>query len=465
MPSRKPFSRREFLRALGALPLTAGTRQTAAYARVRRQNDGYDVIVVGAGIAGLAAAQYLTEEGYAVLVLEARDRIGGRVWTNRTLNGIPLDMGASWIHGIEDNPLTELADEGDIATLVSDYDLLTLYDTDGAEMGDEAVEALESRFETLMEMVETERENLEEDQSLGALLETLRRDMALDRQQARELDYRINSVIEHEYAADVDALSAWWFDDADAFDGGDVLFPDGYDQIVTLLARGVEVRLRQIVTRIVYGEEGVQISTDQGDFQADYAVVTLPLGVLKAERVAFDPPLPNRKRRALDNLHMGVLNKLYLRFANTFWETDSDWLGYVSAEKGQWCEWLNIYKYTGEPILLGFNAGQYGREIESLTDAQIVAAAMDTLRTIYGESVPEPLDSLITRWGEDPFADGSYSSIAPGGSGEDYDILAEPLNDVLFFAGEATHRDHPSTVHGALLSGWRAAEELLREDG
>lgn len=464
MPSRKPFSRREFLLTLSTVSLTAGVQQTVTRARVRRQNDGYDVVVVGAGIAGLAAAQYLTEEGYAVLVLEARDRIGGRVWTNRTLNGIPLDMGASWIHGIEDNPVAELAAEGNIATLVSENDSLTLYDTDGAEMDDEAVEALESRFETLMEMVETEREKLDEDQSLGALLETLRRDMELDRQQARELDYRINSVIEHEYAADVDALSAWWFDDADAFDGEDVLFPGGYDQIAALLARGVEVRLNHIVSRIAYDDKGVLVTTNQGDFRADYTVVTLPLGVLKAGSVEFDPPLPNRKRRALDNLHMGVLNKLYLRFADTFWETDSDWLGYVSAEKGQWCEWLNIYKYMGEPILLGFNAGTYGREIESLSDTQIVAAAMETLRQIYGEGIPDPIDSLITRWGADPFAGGSYSSIAPGGSGEDHDILAEPLDDTLFFAGEATYREHPATVHGALLSGWRAAEEIIRSD-
>ena len=156
----------------------------------------------------------------------------------------------------------------------------------------------------------------------------------------------------------------------------------------------------------------------------------------------------------------GVLNKVYLKFPQVFWQADSHLLNYISVEKGHWCEWLNLAALLGEPVLLAFNAGTYGLEIEALTDAQIVEAAMVTLRTIYGNPVPDPESWLVTRWGSDPFTHGSYSSLRPGSEPQMYDDLAAPLNNRLFFAGEATHRVHPATVHGAHLSGLRAADQV-----
>ena len=223
----------------------------------------------------------------------------------------------------------------------------------------------------------------------------------------------------------------------------------------------MDIRLNQIVQSVEYGEAGVTVTTTQGIFEGDYAVITLPLGVLKSESVSFVPPLPVAKQAAIHNLGMSVLNKVYLHFPDVFWDTDAEWIGYLGERTGEWASALNLYAYTERPVLLLFNAGEYGLAIEDMSDEQIVQKAMDMLRAVYGENIPDPDGVLITRWGKDPFALGSYSSIYLGATPEDREALAESVENVLFFAGEATSTEFAATVHGALLSGQRAAQEVM----
>ena len=192
------------------------------------------------------------------------------------------------------------------------------------------------------------------------------------------------------------------------------------------------------------------------------AIVTVPLGVLKSGSPAFQPALPRRKRRAIDQLGMGVLNKTCLLFDDVFWQKDVEVVGYVGAETGQWAETLNLYPYTGQPILMMFNAGLYGARIEAMPDAEVVSQASAALADMYG-SVPEPEDVLITRWRSDPWSYGSYSYVPVGASFRRHSDLARPVDGKVFFAGEATHRDYPATVHGAFLSGVRAAREVAMQ--
>lgn len=299
----------------------------------------------------------------------------------------------------------------------------------------------------------------EDDISLKQGFDRISSRRALSNKERRELDYSINTEIEHDYGADVSDLSLFNWDQDEEFGGKSVLFPGGYSQIAGALARGLDIRLNQSVKHIEYGNRGVRIVTDEKTFEAQRAIVTLPLGILKRGMVTFSPPLPERKLKAIRRLGMGILNKLYLRFPKVFW-TKEDLLGCISTRKGEWTEWLNFYKYTGEPILLGFNAGDYGRRIEALSNSQVIEAAMQVLRRIYGSSIPNPTGALITRWGFDPFTLGSYSYITPGATGADYDILAEPIGDRIFFAGEATSRTYAATVHGAFLSGEREARRI-----
>jgi len=182
---------------------------------------------------------------------------------------------------------------------------------------------------------------------------------------------------------------------------------------------------------------------------------------LKQASIKFEPPLPESKQDAIDRLAMGVLNKVYLKFPAVFWDKDVETISYVGERLGEGCDWLSFTPFTGQPVLMAFHGGEKGFALEDLSDDEIVAGAMQTLRVMFGEDIPEPEGVLITRWGKDPFSFGAYSHIPPFASGDDYDALAEPVDDVLFFAGEATSREYPSTVHGAYLSGVRAAEEIL----
>ncbi len=159
---------------------------------------------------------------------------------------------------------------------------------------------------------------------------------------------------------------------------------------------------------------------------------------------------------------MGVLNKCYLRFEKAFWPGDVDWLEHVPGTGPAWTQWVSLVRAAGLPVLLGFNAAQQGRDLEALGDTAIVASAMQSLRTIFGTQIPGPLDYQITRWGSDPFALGAYSFNALGAKPAMRDDLAAPLGARVFFAGEATMRHDFSSAHGALLSGRRAAAQLLQ---
>lgn len=455
-------SRRDFLR-LGAM-LTAAISLPASKRVAAAQKEV--IVVIGAGVAGLAAARHLADRGRQVIVLEARDRIGGRVWSDRSWPNAPVDLGASWIHGVQGNPLTPLANELKLPRKSTDFDNSAAYAADGTPLTDAQIETISDKFEDLLEQMETIRETRDAADQPDLPLETVfeqsltqRRDPAAMQQALR---WSINTTIEHEYAADSSDLSLYyWDDESESLPGGDVVFPQGYDQIFTKLAKGLDIRLEQVVQRIAYDASGVTVTTNQGQVTGTHAIITLPLGVLKRGAVTFTPALPAAKVTAINRLNMGVLNKTYLRFPRVFWDRDVEWLDYIGERTGEWAEWLNVYYYTKQPILLGFNAGAYGAAIERMTDEAIVAGAMTALRTIYGSSMPDPEAWQITRWGTDPFAYGSYSHIPPGASSADRVSLAKPVGNRLYFAGEATHRQYPATVHGAFLSGQRAAQQLL----
>ncbi|MFZ4826696.1 MAG: FAD-dependent oxidoreductase [Phototrophicaceae bacterium] len=457
----KPIlDRRKFLKML----LSVGMMPSLSGARIARQ-DAFDVVVIGAGVAGLAAAQTLQQDGYRVVVLEARARYGGRVWTNRDLNGLALDMGASWIHGVNGNPLTELADELNITRVETDYDNGATYYSDGSIMEDADADEYYRIFEEIIETAYAITEERDNDLPLSEAirLALVELEYEFGEEENQILAYFINSIIEHEYANDASNLSAWYWDESGGYTGEDVLFPNGYDWLTNHLAQGLDIRLEMPVKQIDYSaDEGVRVMAEGQTFVAATAVVTVPLGVLKANAITFNPALPSAKQQAIQRLQMGVLSKLYLQFPEVFWDADAHLIGYVDAEsRGRWGECLNLADVVQQPILLCFNAGQYGQEVESLSDADIIAGAMTMLRTIYGDDIPAPIGHLRSNWSNDPYSYGSYSSYGVGSTPDDIEALAESVADVLFFAGEATNFDYSGTVHGALISGQRAAEELI----
>ena len=428
--------------------------------------DKFDVMVIGAGIAGLAAARRLQAQGARVAVLEARNRIGGRVWTDSSIAGVPLDLGASWIQGTTGNPITALARTFSLRTSVTDFENIALYDSAGRRLSDPEVARIETKYRGVLQQVDRLRDKMaragQSDISLDTALDRIQAQQNLTENERRELNFAISAEIESEYAADASDLSLYNWDQDEGFGGESVLFPSGYGQIGKGLALGLDIRLNVRVKRIEYGDREVRIQTDQNIFAADRVLVTLPLGVLKSGSVVFSPVLSDEKLASIRRLGMGILNKVYLRFPTVFWPKERDVLGVLSPRKGEWAQWINYYRSTGQPILAGLNAGKFGKYVEGLTDREVVGGAMKVLREIYGKSIPDPQSVIVTRWGSEPFSLGSYSSIPPQATGKDYDTLAAPIGDRVFFAGEATSRSYPATVHGAFLSGEREARRISK---
>ncbi|HNM06109.1 MAG TPA: FAD-dependent oxidoreductase, partial [Leptospiraceae bacterium] len=251
-----------------------------------------DVIVIGAGISGLGAAVDLKKGGKKVIILEARDRVGGRQYTDRTWKNTSLDLGPGWITGIKGNPVTELAVKFKLKTAVQndDSDNVVLYDPEGEEVSDEEWDKLDSDFDEMMEELGEESEKLEKDVSLGSLIEKYMDKNDFSEKEKIKMRYYVFDSIETDYAMDSSELSAKYWNSDDGFEGGDVIFPNGYDEIAQNLSKGLDIRLEHTVKKISYNDDGVTVETDQGTFKGDYALVTLPLGVLKKGTVKFDPP-------------------------------------------------------------------------------------------------------------------------------------------------------------------------------
>lgn len=415
------------------------------------------VIVVGAGMSGATAAKQLSDAGYEVQVLEARDRIGGRTWSDRSL-GVALDLGASWIHGIEDNPIYALATELGVPLFEWDYDSQSIYDQTGTLAPDLFARqgSLGAGFAAAIQQVFL----ADDTATVQDAVDAARASGVFDAISDSEENLIVNLNFEQEYAADSSVLALKNLFAGEGFDGPEVVFPQGYDELVSALLIDSDISLDTQVTAINYLESTVTVETNRGTYEAEYVVVTVPLGVLKNNVIEFTPSLPERKQQAIDTLDMGVMNKVYLRFPSIFWDVEVDNIAYVSEAKGQFSYWLNLAGVSQQPILLAFNVATFGTEIEKFSDDEIVSKAMEVLTKIYGEHIPQPDDYVITRWAQDPYSFGSYSYLPKNATTEMRADLAAPVDDRLFFAGEATSTDYSATVHGAHLSGIAAADSV-----
>ena len=423
------------------------------FGMIKSQNDGriYDVIIIGAGISGLAAADYLIDQGKDVLVLEARDRIGGRIWSY-LWNGVTIEEGANWIHTSVGNPLTEFAEQHGFTTYETPLNSMVAY-VKGKKIANDVYDNLVKEFWSYI----TNKKFNGKDESLARIVNNFMNTRSFTLDEKNILNFLANSEISNEYGTDLDNLSRDYFDIGEGYGDGELVLPNGLQQITDVLKKDVEIRLNHIVTKIEYHEdEKVIIYTKNKKFYSKKALVTVPLGVLKSGDIKFSPRLPERKQNAISQLGMGLLQKHWLLFDKVFWDEDVIWI--LSVNKQNW-ECMN-YTFTGKPMLLCFTMGEYAKSQEVLPDSMITSDIMSVLRGIYGQSISDPIDVHHTKWASDKFSYGAYSYTAVGNTPQIYSEISTPIKNLIYFAGEHTHEKFSATIHGAYLSGIRAAKSM-----
>ncbi|SDS96119.1 flavin monoamine oxidase family protein [Microterricola viridarii] len=426
----------------------------------------FDTVVIGAGVSGLTAARLLAQAGQRVLVLEARDRVGGRTWTDRE-GGLATDRGASWIHGIDDNPLTHLVAalgmrtvEFTVGSYQPDGRPIAYYGPAGERLDDEQVRAFAADIrEADAQLAAAVAASVPGETYLDAIEDALAR-LGWDAERAERVREFLRHRSEEQYGVWAGDLAAHGLDD-DTVDGDEVVFPDGFDRLAAHLATGLDVRLEHVVTRVEWTPEGVTVRSEQGAFTADRAVVTVPIGVLRSGDLAFEPALPASIARAIDSFQMNDFEKVFLRFPTKFWDDGVYAIRQQGEASAWWHSWYDLTAVHGVPTLLTFAAGPCAIETRDWPTGRIVESVLGALRGLYGDRVETPEHVLITDWRDDPFAQGSYAYLKPGGNVEDHDALASPVAGVLHLAGEATWTEDPATVTAALRSGHRAAENIL----
>ena len=351
----------------------SGRRAAREVAAVASQDE--HVVVIGAGIAGLSAARALHDQGRSVEVLEARNRIGGRVDTVRPKGWpVPIERGANWIHDIRASDLASRLDGLGVATAPFDY-------------GQAALGAARKRVADVDALVRPAEEALaaalewanarDSDRSIAdALVQSgAAADFGPDLLQGfAEAEFTT------EYGASIGELSAFWGTD-EGTEGDDRIVLGGFGALARELASGLVVRRGVPVERVSWTASGVRLVVGEAEpVAADRVVVTLPLGVLKAGAVAFDPPLPGAHQYAISALGMGLLDKLWLRFDEPFWNEEALTWTSVSPVGGVRLEWCNLLPLTGEPVLLALFGGPQARALTSRSDRELVGAAVASLQ-------------------------------------------------------------------------------------
>lgn len=482
------------------------------------------ILIVGCGISGIGAAQKLIKQGFRnIRIIEATSRSGGRVKTGR-LDGKIVEIGANWIHGpSQKNPVFRLAcqyqllDEECMAEENQSVDIdglpplfSTWLSSSGkkleAEVMAPAVEVFLTLLKKCQEFYNSSRAPMS---SVGEFLKTEALRISNDEwkeDEARKLRQALFSTL---LKLECGISGTHTMDDVDlasfgmykSLPGLDCTFPGGYEGLITHMLNELpkDIVLFNKPVKCIHwnnihsrssAKEGtcpVTVECINGEtFEGDHVIVTVPLGYMKKHHdTLLNPPLPQHKLHSIHRLGFGTNNKIFLEFEQPFWdevcevifliwEDEYDLQNPVSDMKTAWIRKLSCFTVLKPAeryghILCGWIAGHESEYMETLCEEDVLFTVTQLLQRFTGNPTIAPKKLVRSRWFHDPYTFGSYSYVANGCSGQDIDNLAEPLPLTgsnaqplqVLFAGEATHKSFFSTVHGALLAGWREADRLI----
>jgi len=409
------------------------------------------VLVIGAGAAGLAAARALHEGGVKVTVLEGRDRLGGRLWTNRDFADHPIEFGGEFVHGddISTQPLVQSLGLKVIQWKKTDDSMVRL--KDGRFLSMTAARANDPELDQVRSWRLPDIKPHPQGETFSAFL-------TRGGWNADQIHY-VRRMFANAVGGDPDVIDAYQaMHDLEAYAGNDYRLLGGYDALMNHLARGLDIRLHTVIDTIEWGSPGVRIQTRNGEiYGADAAIVTLPVGVLKAGVVRFSPELPAEKAGALQKIAMSAVSKIIFRFDKPVFDRN------IGAIYSAGCPPMWWSPTVGRPhikhtVWSTFFSGRWAEKLYDLGEEGAIAYALETFRNEIGDKTVTPSATKFVMWRDDPFAFGGYSVSLPGGF-PGRAILGKPTPP-LYWAGEGTAPT--STAHGAYDSGVRAATELLQ---
>lgn len=401
-----------------------------------------DVIIIGAGAAGLAAVRRLQEAHVSALVLEARNRIGGRAMTRPTRLGHPIDLGCEWLHSADRNPWTGIA-RG--LGLSIDENLPDWSNRVARHQGTSAQVDWGDAYGNFEERLEIAAKGRED----GPAAEFLPRD--------GRWNALLNAVSTWANGVELDRLSI--HDHARYADTGiNWRVLEGYGALIAGYGAPGPVHMETVVHRIDHRSKHILVATNRGELRTRAVIVTVPPTLLASEAVRFTPTLPD-KVDAAHGLPLGIANKLFLelRGPGEDFPIDRHVLGKIN------CTATGSYQLRphGRRVIVGYFGGQLAKTLEREGVVAMTAFALDELAGLFGSDMRRRLHLLASSaWADDPFCRGSYSYALPGHAG-DRARLAAPIDERIFFAGEACSTEDFSTAHGAYRTGRAAADQVL----
>lgn len=400
-----------------------------------------DVVIVGAGAAGLGAGRRLTELGASFCILEGAHRVGGRAYTEELFPNVPFDLGCHWMHSASINPFVDLADEAGFTYRKGTFQGNLRFADDWPHHKDE--DACDDYYDRNSEALEKVHAT-EFDQSIAEAVER-------DSPWTPAYDYWISLSTSHD-PDQVSATDVCNYVDTDE----DWPVKEGYGNLVARLATGLPIRLNTAVTEIDSSKKEIRLTTAKGTLTAKTVIVTVSTGILAGGDIRFTPELPDWKREAIADLPLGCHNRICLAFdRNVFGEDHPIDVTLLSSESEPMTFHISPFGFNYVSAVTG---GRFADWLERAGPEASADLAKENLQKAFGSNITKHMvRHLVTAWRGDPWIKGAYSAAVPGAAHQRA-RLSEPLFDRLFFAGEATSQQVYATAHGAYLSGLQAAE-------
>lgn len=423
------------------------------------------VIIIGGGASGVTAAHCLTNEGFDVTLFEARNRKGGRLWSDSDIFGYTVDFGGAFIHGPCDNPLYSIAVEQKIKLVEFDWNKCSYHSKHfDIVNSDESNKKYNTVGESLSNYIMKYKLNasLKNDSPISEVLPEFIKVANLSDEMLIYLSNYISIELEATYASLVENLSIKQFEALD-YDGCDYLVVDGYWSIFERMIN-FKYNLNSIVIEVNQLEEKPFVKLSSGEkIYADRIIVTVPLGILKSGKIAFNPQLSINKQKAINGLGFGTLEKVIIEFTNPFWND----ISVLKIIENPICFFnfsASLYEVTGKSTLVFLVPGEekYFNDYYKVSEEEMKQKFTATFKTYFPDKEVEIVKIFWTKWKNDPFSNGSYSSMCVGSSADMIDEFSNKEGKI-YFAGEHTDQAGFQIAVGAYSSGKRVAKQVVED--